>query len=63
LFEDERLEKLPEYIFGVRKENSFDYFDDYKFKAMQKGTYSFVVGVKTPTLSIPIIKAKIQIAV
>jgi hypothetical protein len=48
LFDDESLTELPEYIFGVRKENTCEYFDEYKFKAMQKGFYNFVVGVKTP---------------
>jgi hypothetical protein len=50
VFEDESLSQLPEYIFGVRKENTFEYFDEYKFKAMQKGVYNFVVGVKTPMM-------------
>lgn len=27
IFEDRSLSELPEYIFGVRKENSFEYFD------------------------------------
>lgn len=27
LFDDESLSELPEYIFGVRKENTFEYFD------------------------------------
>jgi hypothetical protein len=34
----------------VRKESSYEYFDEYKFKAMQKGVYNFMVGVKTPFL-------------
>jgi len=51
LFEDYCLSELPEYIFGVRKENTFEYFDEYKFKAMQKGVYNFVVGVKTPMIA------------
>lgn len=50
VFEDESLSELPEYIFGVRKENTFEYFDEYKFRAVQKGVYNFVVGVKTPMM-------------
>jgi hypothetical protein len=61
IFEDRSLSELPEYIFGVRKENSFEYFDEYKFKAMQKGVYNFVVGVKTPFMPDYPVKGRLEL--
>lgn len=45
----------------MRKENAFEYFDEYKFKAMQKGVYNFVVGVKTPMLPDYWVKGKLEL--
>lgn len=62
-FEDESLSQLPEYIFGVRKENAYEYFDEYKFKAMQKGVYTFVVGVKTPMMADYPVRGRLEVVV
>lgn len=61
LCDDILLTELPEYIFGVRKENTFEYFDEFKFKAAQRGIYNFVVGVKTPSYSDYNVEAKLVI--
>lgn len=61
--QDEHLNELPEYIFGVRKENSNEYFDEFRFKAIQKGTYNFVIGVKTPVFPNYPVTATLQVAV
>lgn len=47
----------------MRRENNFEYFDEFKFKASQKGTYNFVVGVKTPHLVDYQINARLIVAV
>lgn len=57
------MNELPEYIFGVRKENSYEYFDEFRFKAIQKGTYNFIVGVKTPNVTDYLVKAKLLLCV
>lgn len=61
--EDQQLNELAEYIFGVRRQNNYEYFDEFKFKATQKGSYNFVVGVKTPHLVDYKINARMMVSI
>lgn len=49
--EDQLLNDQPELIFGIRKETPLEYYPEFKFKASQRGMYSFIVGVKTPNIN------------
>ena len=48
---DEEVENYSEYVFAIRKDNSFSFTDSFTFCLNKKGKYDFVIGVKTPNFS------------
>jgi len=46
--EDQQLNELDEYIFGIRKSCIYEYYEEFSFKAEKKGEFIFILGGKAP---------------